>query len=137
SDFRITARYSSSTGDNGFRALQTVDFTEGFSHSGGIVFAIPPDMRKRTVFGEEKFWIYFSIVNADIANRRSNIKIKKVYLNGVEVTNKFTHKAENFYLSPLDNSTAMQLSATDILSADVFVNEAISMGEDEKKKILA
>ncbi|MDR1354296.1 MAG: hypothetical protein LBJ38_02035 [Oscillospiraceae bacterium] len=129
--------YSSVT-SGGFKALRVIDGTEGFRHSGCVVFNPPSDFVRKPLFGKNNYWL--KIVNLCVSaiwGDANSIKVNDIKLNAVPVSNVQTMEEEIFYVDRGDANMSFDLSSGNVLQADVFVNEVLNLPLPEKERLLA
>ena len=108
----------------GFKPMYVIDNTDGFTKSGTILFMPPTDLSVVNLFGEPHFYIRI----VDVLGRYSPDKAFRPRLNGlimnaVEVANIVELPSESFYIEEVRHNQSFQLSAGNILDADIWVNE--------------
>ena len=121
----------------GFSRLKFTDRTDGLNHTGTVLFMPPSDMAKRTMEGQEAYWI--KIVDEDFyleKNAQRRPFIQEIALNAVEVDNIETLDEEEYYIDAYGPDMSFPLTATNILRADVWVNETADFTAAEMKRIL-
>ena len=122
---------------NGFNRLKITDRTDGITHTGTILFMPPADMAKRTYEGQEAYWI--KIVDQDNFlehNPSFRPRIIQVEPNAVEVDNIETLDEEEYYIDAYEPGMSFALSANNILSVDVWVNETGSFSQSDMKNYM-
>ena len=122
---------------DGFSRLKLTDRTDGLGHTGTIFFMPPSDMAKRTMEGQEAYWI--KITDEDGYLEKNPIcrpRIKEIALNAVEVDNIETMEEEEYYIDAYEPDMDFPLTATNILRVDVGVNETGNFTTAEMKKLL-
>ena len=126
--------FSYSTRD-GFSRLKLSDHTDGLSHTGTILFMPPSDMAKRTLEGQEAYWIRISDEKqGDNPGKRPMLYDFSV--NAVEVDNVDTMGEEDYYIDTFGPDMKFALNAQNILSLDLWVNEKDLFSESEIKRML-
>ncbi|MDR1260461.1 MAG: hypothetical protein LBJ83_01945 [Oscillospiraceae bacterium] len=134
----IAFEYSSKAASGKFKKLRVIDETENFQHSGCIIFNPPTDFTKTHLFGTDRYWIKIvNLCNEEIFGETDSIGINDIKLNAVAVSNVQTMEAEEFYVDRMDTNMEFKLSHGNILTADVFVNEATNLTLQEKEEIVA
>ncbi|MGN0413400.1 MAG: hypothetical protein ACI4FV_10230 [Lachnospiraceae bacterium] len=132
---RLTFSYSTR---DGFSRLKLTDHTEGFSHSGTLMFMPPTDMAKRTLEGQEAYWI-------KITDEKDHLEkyplqrptICNIQINAVEVDNIDTMTEDAYYIDTFGPNMEFALNAENILSLDLWVNETGLFSETEMRRMLA
>lgn len=123
--------YSTATG---FKEMKVVDYTQGLSKTGEIMFMPPSDMTLYEL--EEKKLCWIKIVQEDLENSKSPVIIEQLSLNAVEAFNIITHDVEEFYLDEVTAGMSFPLQAEDILDAEVWVNEKDELSEESMREML-
>lgn len=116
-------RFEYSTRD-GFEPLRVVDHTRNLSESGTVLFLTPSNFAKRSIEGQERWWIRL----VDERGRFNDPDcyhpvIRRILSNAVEVRNQVTMPEEVFYISASVPNMEFALTSRNILSAEVFVSE--------------
>lgn len=129
-------RFEYSTLD-GFKHLQVVDKTETFARTGIIRFIPPEDMAMTTIEDIKRYWIRIVDVDKKFSNEKIyRPTIKQLFLNAVDVFNIDTHDTEDFFIDAVTANMSIDISASNILDADVWVNEITSHKLAEMKEML-
>ena len=133
----LKCRFEYMTSD-GFKVLKVSDQTQDFTRSGVVRFIPPPDMFNTTLEGQKGYWI--RIVRGKRQDENESIfdlpKIRNIYLNAVTVSNIETLGVMDLYVNTMEPNMRFGLSATNILDAEVWVNEITSFSRDEMKRRL-
>ena len=110
----------------GWRTMKLLDYTQDFTKSGVVVFMPPHDMQKITLEGHKLFWIRVVRVKKqkDDEDRALLPKIENISLNAVQVSNIETLPEVELYIEEMVPNMRFALGATNVLDADVWVNEA-------------
>lgn len=128
--------FSYSTRD-GFSRLKLSDHTDGLSHTGTLLFMPPSDMVKRTLEGQDAYWI--RIVDEKEYLRENPSKrpvIQEISVNAVEVDNIDSTAGEDYYIDVFGPNMEFALNAQNILSLDLWVNETGQFSESEMRRML-
>ena len=128
--------FSYSTRD-GFSRLKLTDRTDGFSHTGTLMFMPPTDMAKRNLEGQEAYWIKIT----DEKNYFSDHPLQRpaicnIKINAVEVDNIDTMNEDAYYIDAFGPNMQFALNAQNILSLDLWVNETGQFSETEMRRML-
>ena len=122
---------------DGFSRLKFTDRTDGLNHTGTILFMPPSDMAKRTLEGQEAYWIKITDENSYLEqNAARRPVIQEIALNAVEVDNIETMDEEEYYIDAYGPNMDFPLTATNILRVDVWVNETADFTPAEMKRML-
>lgn len=107
--------------DRGFKPVKVTDATNGFLGSGNMLFMLPKDMKKTSMYGTEGYFIRF--VNYDKEHPNFALpKINGIYMNMAKVEN-INVIEEEFYLDRFDQAIDITLSQQNLLSAEVYIKE--------------
>lgn len=124
---RLCVTYSAKAG---FSRLKFTDHTDGFRHTGNILFMPPPDMAKRTIEGQDAYWLKITdedfILEKNLACRPV---IEGIAVNAAEVANIETLSEETYYMDACEPDMVFPAGAVNILQADVWVNETADFSE--------
>lgn len=128
--------FSYSTRD-GFARLKLADHTDGLSHTGTIMFMPPTDMAKRTLEGQEAYWIRISDEKHYFEKHPlQRPVIRDIRVNAVEVDNVDTMTEQAYYIDVFEPNMEFALNAQNILSLDLWVNEMGLFSESEMRRML-
>ena len=130
----LTFEYSA---PSGFEPLKVIDRTHHLTGPGTVLFMPPSDFSQRKVEGISRYWIRVSDSGGayDRADRARAV-IREILPNAVEIRNVQTGTVEPFYLNVSSPNMSFPLSAGNILSAEVFVNEAGVLPRTEMRRML-
>ena len=132
---RLTFSYSTR---EGFSRLKLTDHTEGLSHSGTLMFMPPTDMAKRTLEGQEAYWIKITDEKGHLEQHPlQRPTICNIQINAVEVDNIDTMTEDAYYIDVFGPNMEFALNAKNILSLDLWVNETGLFSESEMRRMLA
>lgn len=132
---RLTFSYSTR---DGFSRLKLSDHTDGLSHTGTLLFMPPSDMAKRTLEGQDAYWIRIEDEKEYLAaNPARRPIIRAVSVNAVEVDNIDTMAEEAYYIDAFGPNMEFALNAQNILSLELWVNETGQFSESEIRRMLA
>lgn len=133
--FPIAFEYSTLSG---FKPLRVIDNTHNMSGSGTVIFMPPSDFAETEVEGVRRRWLRL------VDERRASddpkcyhAVIRSILLNAVEIRNIEYRDEQSFYIDFASPNMSFPLSAENILSADVFVNEKNSLSPTEMKRLMA
>ena len=131
-----TLTFSYST-PGGFARLKLSDHTGGLSHTGTILFMPPSDMAKRTLEGQEAYWIRITDEKRSLEEHPAKRPvICDIRVNAVEVDNTDTMAEEAYYIDAFGPNMEFAMRAQNILSLEVWVNEKDLFSESEMKRML-
>ncbi len=119
----------------GWRTMKLLDYTEDFTKSGVVIFMPPHDMQRITLEGHKLFWIRVVRVKKQRDDEDISLlpRIENISLNAVQVSNIETRPEEELYIEEMVPNMRFSLGATNVLDADVWVNE---MGRFSRETML-
>lgn len=106
---------------SGFRPMKVIDQTGSFSGSGTVLFMPPADFAPMEVEGVRRWWL--RLRGSETAVHGYHALVRSIRLNAVDIRNQQTLEEETFYVETSTPNMTFPLSAQNILSAEVFVNE--------------
>ena len=122
---------------SGWKPLKVIDNTQNMSSAGTVLFMPPPDMAPYPVEGISRYWLRLvDAENAYLEQERHHPLIRSVLPNAVEIQNVETLEPEPFYLTAPGPNMTFPLSAQNILSAEVFVNERDKLSQPLMQQML-
>ena len=127
----VIFEYSTRTG---FKQMKVVDGTRTFAGAGTVLFMPPTDFAPMEVEGLRRRWI--RLRGGEDAVRGYHAPIRSIRLNAVAIQNCQTQPEEKFYLRTTTANLEYHLSAQNILSADVYVNEMGEMTRFQMRQLL-
>ncbi|MBQ9438784.1 MAG: hypothetical protein IJU50_10695 [Lachnospiraceae bacterium] len=133
----LKCRFEYSTAE-GYKILKVADHTQDFTRSGIVRFMPPPDMKKVRAEGGEAFWI--RVVRGKgregygLGERLP--VVKNIIPNAVSVSNIETQNTLEFFVERLEPNMRFALGTTNILDADVWVNEVDRFTRDDMRRQL-
>ena len=123
-------------GINKWIDIKVLDETKHFGKSGIITFLSKGNLERCQLFGKESYWI--RVVNKD---KRYDIEdvdyalVKGIYFNTVRIVQQETMETEYFPVLPQESNKVIELSANDILQAEVWVDEVETVLADDKYQL--
>lgn len=118
--------------DSGWRPMNMIDETEGFSKVGSTVFLDNQGFCRRRMFGEELFWIAVSDKEDVYRNKRVGLPmVNRIYFNTVMVSNVDSHNEEYFAMNIYSEDAVLTLASRNVLDLDLYINEIDSIRERE------
>ncbi len=122
--------------DKGWRPVNIVDETEGFSKAGSTVLLDNHGFAKRTLFGEELYWIAVSDKEDMYRSKRAGMPvIDRIYFNTVRVINVDSHNEEYFAMNIYSEDAVFTLASAGVLELELYVNEIDSIKESELSEL--
>jgi len=123
---------------SGFKPLRIIDNTRNMAGSGTVVFMPPADFAAVEVEGVRRWWLRLVDERGFFDDpKRYHSVIRSIMLNAVEIRNVEYREEEPFYVDSASPNMSFPLSAQNILSADVFVNEKDTLSLSEAKRMIA
>ncbi|MCR5054145.1 MAG: hypothetical protein K6A69_04815 [Lachnospiraceae bacterium] len=112
-------------GYDGWRQMKVLDHTSDFTRSGTVMFMPPSDMKQVTLEGQNCFWIRVLRVKKEMPdeNRQTLPRVENICLNAVQVSNVETRPEVALYIEEILPNMRFALGTTNVLDADVWVNE--------------
>ncbi|MCR5032417.1 MAG: hypothetical protein K6A92_06110 [Lachnospiraceae bacterium] len=121
----------------GFKQMKVIDGTEGFCHSGIIVFMPPPDLAETTCEGKKRYWmrIVRDEAQGPVQAEVFMAHVDDLVLNAVSVINAVETPEEDFYMDEVVAGYTTYLGSGNILDAEVWVNEKGQLSGEELKNL--
>lgn len=118
--------------------MKVLDHTDGFAHTGIVMFLPPPDMVPMTLSGNRLYWMRIRPVGHLNENSKKNClpRITDIKLNVVPVSNIETGTEEDIYLDEVRPNLHIPLGVTDILDVILWVNEWGQISKEEQKILM-
>ena len=134
----LPCRFEYGTRD-GFRPVKVLDYTQDFTRSGVIMFMPPADMARRTIEGQSLFWIRILRASRrpEKEDPRSLPKVCDIKLNAIQVSNIDTRPTKDLYIEEVEPNMRFALGVTNVLDADVWVNELGRLSRENMNDMLA
>lgn len=113
--------------------IRVLDETNHFGKSGIITFLSKGNFELCKLFGKERYWI--RLVNQD---KRYEIEaslhsvLKGIYFNTVKIVQQETMEEEYFPIISQESNKVCHLSGTDILEAEVWIDERENILADDR-----
>lgn len=122
---------------SGFKPLRIIDNTRNMSSSGTVVFMPPSDFAAVEVEGVRRWWLRLVDERGFFDDpKRYHAVIRSIMLNAIEIRNIEYRAEEPFYIASASPDMSFPLSAQNILSAEVFVNEKDDLSQSEAKRMI-
>lgn len=131
---RLRVTYSARTG---FSRLKMTDYTDGFAHTGILLFLPPADMAKREIEGQDAYWI--RITDEDFIWEKDSAcrpVIEEVAVNAAKIDNIETLPEEEYYIDVCEPEMSFPIAAGNILQVEVWVNETLDFSGSEMKRFM-
>lgn len=118
----------------GFEPVKVVDQTGRMTCSGTMLMMIPSDIVKKSMYGNELFWI--RMLSHDRDRKAGSMPIiTGIFQNMVKVENVKT-RTEYFYIGDEDGALDITLGEQHLITVKVYVNEQSREDEDEDNWVL-
>ena len=123
----------------GFKRMKVADLTAGFSHSGVVMFYPPSDMSLMELEGRSRYFIKIrrSEVQRESEKRLFLPHIRRIMLNMVPVSNVESAQETDFYIDEPGPNLHFALKGSNIMDADVWVNEKGYIMKEEAERLIA
>lgn len=108
--------------EHGFVRIQAIDRTNGFLSSGSMLLLIPPDMKKKQLYGYEGYFLRIVNYNQKLKSYMLP-SIQGIHMNMAKVENSSTVE-EAFYIDDTANAIDIRLSQGNLCYLEVWGNEA-------------
>ncbi len=133
----VRCRFEYST-RRGFKQFKVADGTEGFTRSGILLFMPPSDFHATTLEDRRRYWLRIVRDKAQHPDEREIFlpHVEDIRLNAMSVTNAVSGDEEEFYIDEVEPNMHFFLGATNILDADVWVNERADLSGEEMRTLL-
>lgn len=122
----------------GWKNINLVDETENFSKTGIITFAGNTNMRKKILFGKERYWFRIrDIGNCYIASDAVSERpvLQKIHMNTTTVQNVYRREREYFQMEMFQEGKSFNLLGNNIYAAEVYVDELGYLSENELEEL--
>ena len=107
-----------------FHPIKILDYTQDFTRSGIIMFMPPADMQRKTIENHKLFWLrVVRNSHRDEKQEESLPLINNILLNAIQVSNIETRSEADFYIEEAIPNVRFALGVTNVLDANVWVNE--------------
>ncbi len=116
----------------GWKALNMVDETNRFTTVGLTIFLDNHGFVKKTLFGEELYWMRISDKSNSYRDGSAAFPvIKSITPNTVRAKNTDSHHEEYFAMNVYTENAVFSLSSGNILDIEVYVNEFLTISDAE------
>jgi len=121
-----------------WKNLNLVDETENFSRTGIVTFSGQPDIRKRRMFGEEKYWLRIRDISDAYLDAEEEILpvIRAIYMNAAAIQNVAGRRTDYFQVEMYQENMRFDLPEKNINKIDVLVAEEERMPESERMELM-
>ena len=116
----------------GFLPLAVTDHTDGFAHSGMLLFYPPKDMEEAEIEGLTACWICIKSAEEEPS---CCPKIREIRANAAIVRNVWRSAEEEYYIDEITQNYKIPLRAEHIVGAEVWVNETGRISGQELEKM--
>lgn len=118
--------------ESGWKHLNMVDETNGFTTVGLTVFLDNHGFVRKRLFGEELFWLRITDVQNRFRNNDSVCPIiKNISFNSIMTRNVDSHREDRFAMNVYTEDREFSLSSSGVLDISVYVNEYPAISDDE------
>lgn len=106
-----------------FDNLKVSDGTKNLKNSGNMIFILPENFKKVSLFSKERYWIKITDENSEYENRQTVLPhVEGIYFNTARVINQI-QKSEKHYVADPKGTFKIKLQEKNIINIQVFVNE--------------
>ena len=130
--------YSGTRRDGGWTELKIIDNTDNLTKSGLVTFTGTTDFRANRLFNKELYWIRIVEENGSFEKRKGAILppvLDSVRINTVDVIQNETMEQETFTLEPQTPNQICTLTAGNVSSVEVWVDELSALSDSELLKL--
>lgn len=121
----------------GFVRHKFVDNTMGLAHTGTFSFMPPSDMARVKLFGVERYWLKLYSKNSKTDEALPTApEFDRIAVNAIEVKNIHTYPEDDYFTDDIKANMSFPLSGTNILDADVWVNETGQFTDAQMRNML-
>ncbi len=118
--------------DKGWKPMNMVDETEGFSKVGSTVFLDNHGFCRKRIFGEDLYWIAVTDREDVYRTKRAGLPmVNRIYFNTVMVSNVDSHNEEYFAMNIYSEDAVLTLASGNVLDLELYINEIDSIREKE------
>ena len=119
-----------------WKALNMVDETNRFTTVGLTIFLDNHGFVKKTLFGEELYWVRISDKSNSYRDGSAAFPvIKSITPNTVRAKNTDSHREEYFAMNVYTENAVFSLSSGNILDIEVYVNEFLTISDAESARL--
>lgn len=118
----------------GFKEMGVIDYTQGLSRSGIMLFLPPEDMAKIELEGKKLCWI--KVIQDGTPDLKDSVRIEQISTNAVETRNFRTYEPKTYFIDEVKSNMAFSLPYDDIYDAEVWVNERSELTVDQMQVML-
>ncbi|MBR5089670.1 MAG: baseplate J/gp47 family protein, partial [Ruminiclostridium sp.] len=120
----------------GWLPMNIADETESFTKVGLTVFLDNHGFSKKTLFGEEKYWVSVTDTENVYRTKRCGIPmVNRIVFNSVRAVNVDSHREEYFAMNIFTENAEFSLAAANVLDFELYVNEFAYITDHEAEKL--
>ncbi len=118
-----------------FHPIKILDYTQDFTRSGIIMFMPPADMQRKTIENHHLFWLRI-VRHSHSADKNESVlpMVNDICLNAIQVSNIETRDETDFFIDEASPNVKFALGVTNVLDANVWVNE---LGRHSRDRMVA
>lgn len=120
----------------GFRELNLVDETRGFSRTGLVTLMGEPDFAKTSLFGQTLYWL--RIVDEGSREMGMNTSypcVEDIHINAVKITNVDYEETQYFVTERYEEKRQITLLHPHVIGVELWVDELSQMSENQLKQL--
>lgn len=122
-----------------WKEFSVADETEGLSKTGLVTFSGNPRIRKRKLFGKERYWFRIcragDMCESKAADSSGYPVLDKICFNTAPVQNISGRQREYFQMEAFREGKSFSLMKKNICQAEVYVDEKGYLSEEERRKL--
>lgn len=119
-------------GEGVWSELKAIDRTDSFKEDGIISIYAPPDFMKKTIFGQEGYWLRIVDKSLKFSETIASCPIvEKIIPNAVEIVQKQTILREMFQARIFEAGKEIKLANRPVLECHLWINELSDISKAE------
>lgn len=121
-----------------WKNMNLMDGTDQFSKTGIITFAGNADMKKKRLFGKERYWLRIRDIGNGYLTPEAMAKppiIQQIHMNTTTVQNVYRREREYFQMEMFQKGKNFKLLENNVYTARVFVDETGYLSERELESL--
>lgn len=117
-----------------WKNVNLIDETDHFSKTGIVTFAGNADMKKKRLFGKERYWFRIRDIGNYYLAKEAAIEppvLQQIHMNTTTVQNVYRREREYFQMEMFQEGKSFKLLENNVYTARVFVDETGNLSEEE------
>lgn len=118
----------------GWKNMNLIDETDHFSKTGIVTFAGNADMKKKKLFGKERYWFRVRDIGNGYLSKEAVMEppvLQRIHMNTTTVQNVYRREREYFQMEMFQEGKSFKLLENNVYTARVFVDETGALSEEE------